>query len=123
MRRRSKENKPIWNKESGELFFSKYNSVFLIRKVSPRATAIREVLDAFEASGWQRIIDDPALVRRADEKYEKQSGSFCHKQRVAGSVRSLNSRLISGIVSFHQCNNGMSYKWVCADDFRKTNWQ
>jgi hypothetical protein len=89
MGRRGKEKKPIWNKETGELFFSRYNSVFLIRRVSPRATAIREVLDAFEASGWQRIIDDPTL------------GSVINKQRVAGTVRSLNCGLVSRIVSFH----------------------
>jgi hypothetical protein len=90
-------NRPCWDTRSQCLYFQ----AKLIKEFRQVAENQTVVLDAFEQSGWEEVIDNPLptspFVDRLEQLYE--------------TVKSLNRSMRRSSIHFHTVRQGTAIRW------------
>jgi hypothetical protein len=98
---------PKWDKEHGDLLLGDT----VARKVAKQARNLIPVLDAFEAQGWPKRIDDPIALPINPARAEEPQ-RMVNAQRLNDTVKTLNKDLNG--MRFHADGTGTRITWQLA---------
>jgi hypothetical protein len=95
--KRGLRGRPRWDKTAGELWVNGE----LVKRFTRPAQNQRLILDAFEAEGWPRAIDDQlSKVAKTDAR-----------KYLRATINKLNQNMLRPLIRFRGTGNGKGVSW------------